>query len=45
VRAKVSLGVPALYYASHLDNTGEPLEPEDYAALRATWDEWRSRAA
>jgi hypothetical protein len=45
VRVKASLGVPALYYATHVDNTGEPLEPADYAALRETWDEWRSRVA
>jgi hypothetical protein len=39
--AKVELGVPSLYYATHLDWTGEALEPEDYATLRRTWDEWR----
>jgi hypothetical protein len=44
LRAKGELGVPALYYATHLDNTGEPLEPEDYEALRATWAEWRAHA-
>jgi hypothetical protein len=37
LRAKGELGVPALYYATHLDATGEPLEPEDYEALRALW--------
>jgi hypothetical protein len=31
---KPELGVPSLYYATHLDLTGEPLEEEDYAALR-----------
>jgi hypothetical protein len=31
------LGVPALYYATHLDLTGERLEPGDYALLRETW--------
>jgi hypothetical protein len=32
--AKLELGVPSLYYATHLDLTGEPLEERDYAALR-----------
>jgi hypothetical protein len=32
--AKRELGVPALYYATHLDLTGEALEEADYAALR-----------
>ena len=34
---KPSLGVPALYYATHIDLTGEPLEPADYALIRETW--------
>jgi hypothetical protein len=39
---KTSLGVPALYYATGIDFTGEPFRPEDYAALRATWAAWRA---
>lgn len=31
------LGVPALYYASHLDRSGEALSESDYAALRQVW--------
>ena len=31
---KPELGVPALYYATHLDLSGEELEEDDYAALR-----------
>jgi hypothetical protein len=31
---KPEIGVPSLYYASHLDATGEELDEEDYAALR-----------
>jgi hypothetical protein len=42
VEVKPKLGVPALYYATHLDLTGEALEPEDYAALRRTWADWRA---
>ena len=39
---KPELGVPSLYYASHLDATGEPLEPEDYAALARSWERWEA---
>ena len=35
--AKSGIGVPALYYTTHLDRTGETLEPCDYAALRELW--------
>ena len=38
---KPSLGVPALYYASHLDATGEQLTAGDYDTLRRTWARWR----
>jgi hypothetical protein len=31
------LGVPSLYYATHLDTTGEALTPADFARLRAVW--------
>jgi hypothetical protein len=34
---KAGLGVPSLYYASHLDATGEELDDEDYAAVRRAW--------
>jgi hypothetical protein len=42
---KAQIGVPSLYYASHLDATGEELDADDYAALRSAWDEWKARAA
>ncbi len=42
---KADIGVPSLYYASHLDATGEELDADDYAAVRSVWDEWRARAA
>lgn len=35
---KPELGVPSLYYATHIDATGEPLEQEDYHLLRTVWD-------
>jgi hypothetical protein len=38
---KDQLGVPALYVATHLDRTGEPLEEVDYAVLRRLWARWR----
>jgi hypothetical protein len=38
---KPELGVPSLYYATHIDVSGEPLEREDYEALRRTWAAWR----
>ncbi|MCW5850905.1 MAG: hypothetical protein KIT87_12590 [Anaerolineae bacterium] len=31
------LGVPSLYYTSHIDSTGEALEDEDYQLIRDTW--------
>jgi hypothetical protein len=31
---KRELGVPSLYYATHLDRTGEELTPDDYEVLR-----------
>ncbi len=31
---KPEIGVPSLYYATHLDATGEALDDDDYAALR-----------
>lgn len=34
---KREIGVPALYYTTHLDRTGEAFEEQDYAALRALW--------
>jgi hypothetical protein len=32
-----SLGVPSLYYATHLDTTGEALIVDDYARIRKAW--------
>jgi hypothetical protein len=37
-----ALGVPALYFASCIDSTGEPLDAEDYALLRETWARYRA---
>ena len=34
---KRAIGVPSLYYADHIDSTGEALDEDDYAALRAVF--------
>jgi hypothetical protein len=39
---KTELGVPALYYATGIDLSGEDFEPDDYAAVRGAWAEWRT---
>lgn len=41
---QAELGVPSLYYASHVDSTGEPLEAEDYQLIRDTWKKYRAQA-
>jgi hypothetical protein len=38
---KRELGVPALYYATHLDFSGEALTAADYALLRGSWAAYR----
>jgi hypothetical protein len=37
VRAQPDLGVPSLYYVSHLDTTGEALTAADFELIRRTW--------
>lgn len=43
VSLQPQLGVPSLYYATHIDSTGEPLQAEDYALIREIWDMHRSQ--
>jgi hypothetical protein len=38
------LGVPSLYYASHIDSTKEPLEAKDYALIREVWARHRAKS-
>ena len=38
---KAELGVPALYYATHLDRTLERFEASDYGLLRDVWSRYR----
>jgi hypothetical protein len=45
LEAKPELGVPSLYYATHLDATGEALEESDYHLLRSVWDRWQRMRA
>ncbi len=37
VREQSGIGVPSLYYLTHLDTTGEPLTAADYALIRSSW--------
>ncbi len=43
VQLQPELGVPSLYYASHIDSTQEPLEAEDYQLIRETWARHRQQ--
>lgn len=42
VRLQSELGVPSLYFASHIDLTGEPLDPEDFQLVQEAWQCYRS---
>jgi hypothetical protein len=44
-RYQPELGVPSLYFASHIDSSREPLTEADYALLRETWQRHRERIA
>ena len=37
------LGIPSLYYAAHIDQSGEALTAEDYEAVADTWDAYRKQ--
>lgn len=37
VGVQPTLGVPSLYYVTHLDTTGEALTAQDYARIRSAW--------
>jgi hypothetical protein len=43
--AKLDIGVPALYYSTHVDATGEAFEQSDYAALRRVWAQWKEQGS
>jgi hypothetical protein len=40
---KPALGVPALYYATGIDHSGEAFDDDDYAAIRDAWARWDAR--
>ncbi|WP_158890934.1 hypothetical protein [Amycolatopsis anabasis] len=42
LRVQPDLGVPALYYATHIDHSGEPLRPADLAEVASTWRSYRA---
>ncbi len=43
VAAQPEIGIPSLYYATGIDLSGEPFQPEDYALVRQAWGRWRQR--
>ena len=43
-RLQPELGVPSLYYVTHIDSTGEALDAEDYQLIRDAWAQYRDRA-
>ncbi len=40
MRLQPALGIPSLYYATHIDLTGEAIQPADWKALAAIWKEY-----
>ena len=36
------LGIPALYFATHIDSTGEAMTAEDYDLIRSVWEKTRT---
>jgi hypothetical protein len=42
LEVKPELGVPSLYYATHVDATGEAFEKKDYHLLREVWNRYQS---
>ena len=40
LRLQPRLGVPSLYFATHLDGDGQPITPDDARLIRGTWAIW-----
>lgn len=38
IRAQPEFGVPSLYFSTHIDLTGEPLEEADYQLIHEAWN-------
>jgi hypothetical protein len=43
LRIQPELGVPALYYSSHIDRTQEPLTEEDFHLLHEIWEKYQQK--
>jgi len=40
-RLQPQLGIPSLYYVTHIDSTGEALDADDYRLIREAWARYR----
>jgi hypothetical protein len=43
-RLQPDLGVPSLYYVTHIDASGEALDAEDYQLIRESWARYQSKS-
>lgn len=43
LKIQPDLGVPSLYFATHIDSSAEDFDEEDYRLIRETWDRWRKK--
>jgi hypothetical protein len=43
-RLQPQLGVPSLYYVTHIDSTGEALDEDDYTLIREAWAQYAARS-
>lgn len=43
LRLQPDLGVPSLYFATHLDGDGQPITAQDARLIRETWARWEQR--
>ncbi|WP_189010546.1 hypothetical protein [Deinococcus malanensis] len=44
-RLQPQLGIPSLYFVTHVDSDQQPLTDEDYDLVRETWAAWSTRSA
>ncbi|AWN21957.1 hypothetical protein DKM44_00825 [Deinococcus irradiatisoli] len=44
-RLQPELGIPSLYFATHIDGDGSALTPDDAALIRDIWAQWRAAQA
>ncbi|MFC4427279.1 hypothetical protein [Deinococcus navajonensis] len=42
-RLQPQLGIPSLYFVTHVDSDGQALTPDDYQLVRESWAQWRAR--